>query len=75
MVASGQQVRLLGFGAVLTTPFVLCTLIEKYKFASKPIYAAFIDFRKAYDSLVRTILWQSLQSLSVLHGRMLDTIT
>lgn len=54
--------------------FVLCTLIEKYKFASKPIYAAFIDFRKAYDSLVRTILWQSLQSLG-LHGRMLDTIT
>jgi hypothetical protein len=53
--------------------FILNTLYDKYKAASKPIYTAFIDFRKAYDSINRNILWNSLRSLG-LHGRMMDTI-
>ena len=53
--------------------FVLNHIIEKYKACSKPIYAVFIDFRKAYDSIVRPILWKSLESLG-LHGPILDTL-
>jgi hypothetical protein len=53
--------------------FVLSTLYDKYKAVGKPIYTAFIDFRKAYDSITRNILWDSLRSFG-LHGRMLDSI-
>ena len=53
--------------------FVLNHIVEKYRTRSAPVYAAFIDFRKAYDSIVRPILWKSLLSLG-LHGPILDTL-
>jgi hypothetical protein len=70
--AKGQA----GFRHERGTPdnsFILNHIIEKYKARSKPVYAVFIDFRKAYDSISRPILWKSLQSLG-LHGPILDTL-
>lgn len=70
--AAGQA----GFRAERGTPdnaFVLNHVLEKYRSLKKPVYAAFIDFRKAYDCIDRDVLWQSLQSLG-LHGRMLDNL-
>jgi hypothetical protein len=53
--------------------FVLSHIIEKYRAAKKPVYAAFIDFRKAYDCVDRSLLWKCLRSLG-LHGRILDSL-
>ena len=54
--------------------FVLTAMYDKYKAMGRPVYtAAFIDFRKAYDSISRNILWESLRSMG-LHGRMLESV-
>ena len=70
--AAGQA----GFRHSRGTPdnaFILNHIIEKYKGYSKPVFAAFIDFRKAYDCIDRDILWQSLRSLG-LHGHILESL-
>jgi hypothetical protein len=46
---------------------------EKYRHDKKPIFAAFIDFRKAYDCINRDLLWECLTSLG-LHGRIFDSL-
>jgi hypothetical protein len=48
-------------------------LIEKYTHRKKPLYIAFIDFRKAYDSVDRSVLWAALAKLG-LHGPILETL-
>ena len=53
--------------------FVLNHMIEKYEAKKSPIYVAFIDFRKAYDCVNRSLLWESLSSIG-LHGRFLDSL-
>ena len=52
----------------------LRTLIEQQR-ARKggKLYACFVDFRKAYDTIPRDLLWQKLESLGV-HGWFLETI-
>ena len=47
--------------------FVLLHAIEQYKANHKPLFCAFIDFKKAYDSVDRDTLWQCLASLGM-HG-------
>jgi len=47
--------------------FILSHIIDKYTHKRKPIYVAFIDFRKAYDCVDRSVLWEALESLG-LHG-------
>ena len=72
MRAAGQA----GFRQGRGTPdnaFVLHHVIEKYRSSKKPVFAAFIDFRKAYDSVGRPVLWECLRSLGV-HGRFLNTL-
>ncbi len=72
MRAKGQA----GFRHGRGTPdnaFVLNHIIEKYHARKKPVYAVFIDFRKAYDCIDRDLLWQSLQSLG-LHGHFMDSL-
>ena len=72
MRAAGQA----GFRHGRGTPdnaFVLQHVIEKYRSLKKPVYAAFIDFRKAYDSVSRPLLWECLRGLGV-HGRALSVL-
>jgi hypothetical protein len=40
--------------------FVLNSLIEMYLGKGRRIYAAFVDYRKAFDSIDRTALWSKL---------------
>ena len=53
--------------------FVLNHIIEKRASEGKPVYVAFIDFQKAYDSVNRDLLWKCLESMGV-HGRSLDSL-
>ena len=72
MRARGQA----GFRNGRGTPdnaFVLNHVIEKYRSHKKPVYAAFIDFRKAYDSVDRRLLWECMRSIGV-HGCFLDSL-
>ena len=40
--------------------FVLLFIIDYYRQLGLPLYAAFIDYRKAFDLIVRACLWQKL---------------
>jgi hypothetical protein len=53
--------------------FVLQHIIEKSKLQRKPLYVAFIDFRKAYDSIDRDLLWTVLAGMGV-HGPILTSM-
>ena len=53
--------------------FVLQHIIEKYRDVNQPVYAAFIDFRKAYDCICRPLLWECMRSLGM-HGQFLDSL-
>ena len=57
----------------LDAAFILRHSIEKYAAERKPLYCAFIDFRKAYDSVDRQLLWRSLQCMGV-HGDFLGSL-
>ena len=70
--AAGQA----GFRHSRGTPdnsFILNHIIDKYGSRSKPVFAAFIDFKKAYDWIDRDTLWQSLRCLG-LHGPILESL-
>jgi hypothetical protein len=54
--------------------FILQHLIEKSSIQRKPLYAAFIDFRKAYDCVHRPLLWECLKGLGV-HGEFMAALT
>jgi hypothetical protein len=45
--------------------FLLKHVIDSYRIVNKPIYVAFINLRKAYDSIHRALLWTVLKSLGV----------
>ena len=47
--------------------FALRHLVEQYGSCRRPLYCAFIDFKKAYDSVDRSKLWECLVSLGM-HG-------
>ena len=53
--------------------FVLQTIIEMYQSVHKRVYCAFIDYKKAFDSLNRNILWQKLLSHDI-NGKVLNVI-
>jgi hypothetical protein len=53
--------------------YILKHTIEKYAHRRKPLYIAFIDFRKAYDSVDRSVLWAALAEHG-LHGPVLETL-
>ena len=55
--------------------FVLRHVIGQSRHMGKPMFAAFIDFKKAYDRVDRTLLWQCLRSLGVPpHGACINTL-
>lgn len=53
--------------------FVLNSLITHYLNNNENLYCAFIDFTKAFDYVVRDILWYKLLKIGV-RGKMLDVI-
>ena len=53
--------------------FVLNSLIELYLHKQKRIYACFVDYRKAFDLVDRSSLWQKL-NLNKINGKILNVI-
>ena len=45
--------------------FIINSAIQYYKKKSIPIYACFVDFQKAFDSVNHAHLWTKLASLGV----------
>jgi hypothetical protein len=37
--------------------FIFCTLIEQARFQKKQLYICFMDFKKAFDTVPRDLLW------------------
>lgn len=52
---------------------ILRTVIEQQRSVKAPLYTCFVDFKKAYDSVPRELLWTKLERLGV-HGWFLDGI-
>ena len=52
---------------------ILRTLIEQQRERKLPLYTCFVDFRKAYDSVPRDLLWRKLAGRGV-QGWFLDSI-
>ena len=53
--------------------FTLATLIDQARARRRPLYATFVDFRKAFDSVPRDLLWQAIET-SGISGRMLAAL-
>lgn len=53
--------------------FVLRHTIEMRRHEGKPLFCAFIDFKKAYDSIDRQLLWKCLAGMGV-HGECMGTL-
>jgi hypothetical protein len=47
--------------------------LERAQLCGERVHAAFMDFRKAYDSVNRHLLWAAIREMGV-HGTMLDTL-
>jgi hypothetical protein len=45
--------------------FLLKHVVDSHTAQGKPLFAAFIDFEKACDSVDRQLLWKSLQALGL----------
>ena len=59
--------------STIDNAFILQTLIQKYLTKKRKLYVAFIDFRKAFDSVDRCIMWQILQKNGIT-GEMLNIL-
>ena len=53
--------------------FVLHLVIELYQSVRKCVFCTFIDYRKAFDSMDRSLLWQKLLSYNII-GKVLKKI-
>ena len=53
--------------------FVLHSIVELYLHKKKRVYCAFIDYRKAFDSIQRAFLWSKLISNNI-NGKVLQVI-
>ena len=53
--------------------FVLHLVIELYQSVRNRVFCAFIDYRKAFDSIDRSLLWQKLLSYNI-NGKVLNII-
>lgn len=53
--------------------FVLRTLIESSRSSKQPLYTCYVDFKKAYDTIPRDLLWLKLQRIGV-HGDFLHAM-
>ena len=65
-----------GFRPRLSTEHQLLALrrfIDRSRSQKQPLFAAFVDLKKAYDSVQHPLLWASLQRKGI-HGKMLAGI-
>ena len=46
-------------------PLTLYLFYEKYMAANKPLFLAFVDLKKAFDRVLRKIIWWALRKLGV----------
>ncbi len=53
--------------------FILRTLTEQARFQKKQLYTCFVDFKKAFDTVPRDLLWQVLEGLGI-NGRILECL-
>jgi hypothetical protein len=53
--------------------FILCTLTEQARFQKKKLYTCFVDFKKAFDTIPKDLLWQVLEGFSI-SGRILECL-
>jgi hypothetical protein len=53
--------------------FMLRHLVDKATINDKHLFTAFIDFKKAYDSVPRELLWRCLRKLGM-HGPFIDIL-
>ena len=53
--------------------FVLKSLIDKQKQTHGKLYSCFVDFKKAFDTVPRGLLWQVLETVGI-RGPILDCI-
>jgi hypothetical protein len=53
--------------------FIFRTLTEQAKFQKKQLYICFVDFKKAFDTVPRDMLWQVLEGLGI-SGRILECL-
>jgi len=53
--------------------FAMHAVVEMYKAMHKRIYCAFVDFRKAFDGIHRSILWRKLLDYHI-SGKILNVI-
>lgn len=70
--AKGQFGFRKGMGTV-EAAFILRHTIEECAAKQKAVYCAFIDFKKAYDSVDRNLLWQCLIKMGI-NGKYLNTL-
>jgi hypothetical protein len=52
---------------------ILHTLTEQARFQKKKLYTCFVDFKKAFNTIPRDLLWQVLQGLGI-SGRILECL-
>jgi hypothetical protein len=53
--------------------FILRTLTKQASFQKKKLYTCFVDFKKAFDTIPRDLLWQVLEGLGI-SGRILECL-
>jgi hypothetical protein len=53
--------------------YILQTLIEQSTHKCKKVYCCFVDFRKAFDTVPRDLLWQVLAEMGIL-GRFMQCV-
>jgi hypothetical protein len=53
--------------------YILRTLIEQSTHKHKKVYCCFVDFRKAFDTVLRDLLWQVLAEMGIV-GRFMQCL-
>ena len=53
--------------------FTLYSLLERYLLANTKFYVAFVDFKKAFDTVNRNLLWHVLRKSGV-HGKLYNAL-
>ena len=59
--------------STIDNAFVLHLVIELYQSVRKSVFCVFIDYRKSFDSIDRSLLWQKLLSYNI-NGKVLNII-